>query len=97
MVALVDERKIIRIAVTGKAKAVAEEWANDNDMTEIGVASRIYEWFSGQPEVVQRGILGLFGAHGPDIAKMVLEDMAAGKKPRPKAREPASGRPRPTA
>ncbi len=68
---------VIRIAVTPSAKAVIVHWAESQGMTQIAVASRIYQWFSVQPEVVQRGVLGMFGDEGPDIVKMVLERMEA--------------------
>ena len=79
---LVAQRKVIRISVTSGAKKVIARWAAENDMKEIGVASRIYEWFGKQPEQIQRGILGLYGRLAPDIARMVLERMADGKKAR---------------
>jgi len=81
-VSLVAQRKVIRISVTSGAKKVISRWAAENDMKEIGVASRIYEWFGKQPEQIQRGILGLYGRLAPDIARMVLERMADGKKAR---------------
>lgn len=73
---IMAERKIMKIAVTQSAKQVVAGWSREMDMTEQGVASRIYEWFGTQDEVVQRGILGMFGDRAPDIARMVLEDMA---------------------
>ncbi len=75
-VSLMDDKKIIRIAVTPAAKAVIEQWKEVQDMTEIGVASRIYEWFGRQPEELQRGILGLYGKRGPDITRMAMESLA---------------------
>ncbi len=81
-VSLVAQRKVIRISVTVGAKKVISRWAAENDMKEIGVASRIYEWFGKQPEEVQRGILGLYGRLTPDVARMVLERMGDGKKVR---------------
>lgn len=96
MVSFVEDKSIIRIAVTRSAKGVIETWARENDMTEIGVASRIYEWFGQQPEVVQRGVLGLFGSYGPAITRMVMEqqagrDDAAGSKDN-KSRDAPPGR-----
>ena len=69
---LVAERKLIRINVTPTAKRVITDWAGSQDMTEIGVASRIYEWFGRQPEPIQRAILGLYGDLTPDIATALL-------------------------
>lgn len=75
-VALMADKKIIRIAVRPEAKRIIASWAKRSDMTEVGVASRIYQWFSEQPEAVQRTILGLFGGLNRDVAVMVLEQMA---------------------
>lgn len=79
MIALMGDKKdkaIIRIAVSPEAKRVVEKWARDQDMTEIGVASRIYEWFGRQPEAIQRSILGLLGGFTGDVAELLLERWA---------------------
>lgn len=71
-----NDKKVIRIAVSERAKQVVEGWAEQQDMTEVGVASRIYEWFGSQNEDLQRAILGMYGSRTPDVAKMALEDLA---------------------
>ena len=48
----------MQIRVTRDAKAIIEGIAEDRDMKEIGVASRIYEWFGQQDPIVQRAVLG---------------------------------------
>ena len=73
------ERETIRIAVRPSAKRVIEAWANTQGMTQTAVATRIYEWFSEQDELVQRGILGMLGSSGPDIARMLLEPRSPGR------------------
>lgn len=73
---MMTERETIRIAVRPSAKRVIEAWADTQGMTQTAVATRIYEWFSEQDELVQRGILGMLGSSGPDIARMLLEKMA---------------------
>lgn len=78
---LMGDRKVFRIAVSPAAKSVIATWANRADMTEIGVASRIYEWFARQPDVLQRAILGMFGERTPDVVKMALEQMEQSKAP----------------
>lgn len=73
---VVNDRYVIRISVTPEAKSVISAWAEQNDMTEIGVASRIYEWFGKQTEVVQASVLGLIPKSvEADVAKLVLERM----------------------
>ena len=71
-----NDKKVIRIAVSERAKQVIEGWSEQQDMTEVGVASRIYEWFGGQSEDLQRAILGLYGSRSPDIARMALKELA---------------------
>jgi hypothetical protein len=75
-----QNRKIIKIAVTENAKAIIEAIASEHDMTEQGVASRIYEWFGRQSDEIQRGVLGLYGTRGPDIIRLVLQDLASPPK-----------------
>lgn len=70
-----DDRKMQRIFVRPAAKQVIERWAAKQDMSEIGVASRIYEWFAEQPEELQRGILGLYGSQERNIAMAALARM----------------------
>ena len=71
-----NDKKVIRIAVSERAKQVIEGWSEQQDMTEVGVASRIYEWFGDQSEDLQRAILGLYGSRTPDIARMALKNLA---------------------
>ena len=72
----VSTKKVIKVAVNKDADKVISEWAAKNDMTKIGVASRIYNWFGRQDEAIQRTILGLYGEQAPDIARMILESQA---------------------
>ena len=72
----VSTKKVIKVAVNKDADKVISEWAAANDMTKIGVASRIYNWFGRQDEAIQRTILGLYGEQAPDIARMILESQA---------------------
>lgn len=51
-------RKMLRIFVTPNAKEAVEKVVERDGMTEIEVASRIYLWFSQQPEPLQHLILG---------------------------------------
>lgn len=56
---LVNDRKQIKIFVSAKAKKVVEDFAEQFDMKEMGVASRIYSWFGTLPLPVQKWITGL--------------------------------------
>lgn len=71
-----NERKVIRIVVSPRAKAIVEKWAAEHDMKETGVASRIYEWFGRQPDYVQRAILGFYGDRQPQILRDILKELA---------------------
>jgi hypothetical protein len=56
-----EGRHVIRIAVSPGAKAAVENFAKHWDMKEMGVASRMYEWFARQPEDVQKWVQGTSG------------------------------------
>ena len=76
----VATRNVIKISVTPAAKAVIEGIATKHDMKEIGVASRIYEWFTSQDDVVQKAILGMLPkGYESDVARLALERMAGSK------------------
>jgi len=75
-----DDRKVTRIAVSPEANKVIGKWAQSTDMTKQGIASRIYEWFGGQREEVQRAILGMYGGRAPDLARLILAEMALDSK-----------------
>lgn len=74
---LSDGREIIKIAVTRDAKDTVQAFARRFDMTEIGVASRLYRWFASQPESIQKWVAGLTtgeeGAGMRDFAESVLK------------------------
>jgi hypothetical protein len=53
------ELHVIKIKVTDGAKRVIQTFADANDMTEQGVASRIYERFGQLPREVQLWFLGI--------------------------------------
>jgi hypothetical protein len=80
-----SDKKIIRVAVGKDAKEVIERIASEHGMTEVAVASRIYEWFGRQRDEVKRGILGMYGDRGKQVAEEVLKDMAAGQRRRTSA------------
>lgn len=75
------KKNVIPIAVDPEAKAVITAIAKRHDMKEIGVASRIYKWFSKQPDVVQKAVLDLLpeGYEG-DVIRIALERIAKEKE-----------------
>lgn len=80
------KRAVFRIQLTPEAKKRLLDLSDKLGVTQIAVTSRLTEWFATQPESVQAAILGLYpGELRQDIATMILERMAAGKKPKSKA------------
>jgi hypothetical protein len=70
----VATRKIIKVAVSESAKQAIESVAGKHDMKEMGVASRVYEWFAAQEDVVQKGILRLLPeGYEPEVVRLVLQ------------------------
>ena len=53
-----DDKPVFRIKASAEARKIISEMAVENDMTREGIAGRIYVWFSTQPSVLQRHILG---------------------------------------
>jgi hypothetical protein len=83
MMSRVALRSIIKISVTPAAKSSIEKTAAETGMKEISVASRVYEWFAAQDDVVKKAMLGLLPkGYEADVAKMALERIAAGGKKR---------------
>ena len=79
-------RSVIKVSVAPSAKTVIEKTAAQTGMKEIAVASRIYEWFAQQDDVLRKGVLGLLPeGYEADVAKLALERMAKGQKPRKSA------------
>lgn len=78
-------RKQIKIAVTPAAKEAVEKFCERNAATEIGIASRVYEWWAAQDDVVRKGVVGMLPeGHEVDVLRLVLDGLAAAaqqKKP----------------
>jgi hypothetical protein len=53
------KRPIIRLQVNMSAKEALDSFCERRGMTHIAVASRLFNWFVIQDEVVQAAILGL--------------------------------------
>jgi len=73
----VEPRIILRIELTPGAKAKLNDFCERAGMTQVATLSRLVEWFSNQPGMVQRLVVG----HIPkemqqDVAKLMLKNMA---------------------
>lgn len=78
------EKKVIRIEVTEGAKSSIKAFADEMDMTDIGVSSRLYEWFGRQPKIIKKWVAGLLeggdDAGAREFASAILEDFERGGK-----------------
>lgn len=73
--------KYIRIKVSPAAKQIVEQIADAEDMTEQGVASRVYEWFGSLPRTIQLAIISRYPAEiAPDLAKLILQQLTHNAK-----------------
>lgn len=69
----------IRIAVTAAAKTTIEKLSDQTGLKEITIASRLYEWFSGQDEAVRASILGTIPeSMRLDVARLWMERESKG-------------------
>ncbi len=77
-----SQRQIIKIAVTPEAKQAIEMVSDRYGMSQIEMASRLYNWFADQDEPVQAAVLDLLPrSMAPDIARLALEQLAS-KRPK---------------
>ena len=72
----VGDGKLIKIRVSEAAKRVLESTAKDLDMKEIGVASRVVEWFGRQDQAVRNGVLGFW----PSLSEAEIAERIAGPR-----------------
>lgn len=77
--------KIVRIQVSESAKKAIKDFADEMDMKDVGVASRLYEWFGKQPLYIRKWVTGLLEGDDSrgafEFAKTVLEDFAKKSDP----------------
>ena len=71
----------MRIELTPNAKTGLTGLCDRLGMTQIATTSRIIEWFTTQPDVVQAAILGLYPQDiRAEIAEIILKRLAADHK-----------------
>ena len=76
-----NSRVIMRIDVLPKARKGLENVCESLGMTHVAVNSRVIEWLSKQPDMVQASVLGLLPAGTKcDVARLTFEDMASQRK-----------------
>jgi hypothetical protein len=78
-----SRRVIMRIELLPEAKEGLTGLCDRLGMTQIAATSRIIEWFTGQSDVVQAAILGLY-PHDirAEVVEMILKRMASDSKKR---------------
>jgi hypothetical protein len=59
MLAVVNERRVIKAAVTASGAKALKDFANTWGMKEYVVAGKIFDWFGEQDDVFQRSIVGM--------------------------------------
>ena len=76
------ERIILRIELTPNAKEHLNRTSDTLAMTQVAMLSRMVEWFSQQPELIQRIIVGhVPGQIEQQVARVMLRRLATeGKK-----------------
>ena len=65
----------MKIFVSPSAKQVVKQFAKSLDMSEQGVASRLYEWFGRLPRPVQKWVIGLTDGNEGIGMKMFAEEL----------------------
>jgi hypothetical protein len=71
----------MRIELTPDAKKGLTELCDRLGMTQIAATSRIIEWFTTQPDVVQAAVLGLYPQDiRSEIAEIILKRLASEHK-----------------
>ncbi len=83
MIVVVDDRKQLKIFVHARAKKVVEAFAEKFDMKEIGVASRLYNWFGTLPLPVQKWVIGLTDGDEGEGMKEFAKMLAASTRTAP--------------
>lgn len=73
-----SRRFIMRIELTGPAKAKLETLSDKHGMTQVAMMSRLVEWFASQSELIQGAVMGHYPPEiEADVAKLVLKRMSA--------------------
>lgn len=71
-----SKRVVFRIQLTPDAKQALLSITSDLGITQIAVTSKLVEWFSSQPDMIQAAVLGLYpDVIKQDVAELILEQM----------------------
>jgi hypothetical protein len=63
----------LRIELTGSAKERLTDLSDQTGMTQVQVASRIIEWFTEQPDLIQAAVLGRYPPEiEADVARLIM-------------------------
>jgi len=73
------QRQNVNVELADGSKMQLERVRRRNGMTQKELMSRLINWFCTQTEITQQAVLGQIPREiAPDVAKMVLERLAAG-------------------
>jgi hypothetical protein len=73
-------RIIMAVQLTGSAKKAVETLTEKQGMTQVAMLSRLVEWFTRQPDKIQRSALSYHAEQNRATAGLILEHMASGEK-----------------
>lgn len=85
-----ENREIIRLAITPKAKELLDSIAKGRDMKLIGVSSRIIEWFVKQDYTLQSIILGMVANEDKAGVLQLIEKRSKEEQKQPGSPDPAT-------
>jgi hypothetical protein len=69
-------RVVMRLELTGPAKTKLDGLCDTTGMTQVQLMSRLLEWFTDQPELIQAAALGRYPPEiQEDLAKLIMKRM----------------------
>jgi len=79
---MASSRVIMRLEVLPEAKKKITDYCSRVGMTQVATNSRLVEWLSQQPDVIQAGVLGLYpGDIRDELPFLILKHIAHAHRP----------------
>ncbi|MBC8106582.1 MAG: hypothetical protein H7Z14_08335 [Anaerolineae bacterium] len=77
-----QKRFVMRIELTGSAKEKMSELSDDLGTQQVEVMSRLVDWFTRQPDLIQAAVLGRYPAEiEAEVARLILHRTYGGPAP----------------
>lgn len=71
---------VVRLELSGDAKKQLATISKRSGMTQLSVASRLFEWFAKQSELIHGAVLSQYPKEmEPEIASVILKHFHSGK------------------